>query len=206
MYPEGNFCLNGTMILLRQQLIPALLLLSCLVLSSSFATTWTVAKPGPSFPGLNSPLLLWNMTPKLRDKETENYCIPSQWIVLPRNLCDILVSPLLNWLSFCESPVALWLCCCSVPQLCLTLCNPRTAAHQASLSFTLSEFAHTHVHCVSDAIQPSHPLSPPSPPAFILSQHQCLFWWVSSSHQVAKVSEVQLQHQSLQWIFRNVFL
>lgn len=68
------------MILLRQQLIPALLLLlSCLVLSK--ATTWTAAKPGPSFPGLNSPVLLWNLTPKLRDKETENYCIPSQWTV-----------------------------------------------------------------------------------------------------------------------------
>lgn len=82
IYPEGNFCLNRTMILLRQQLTPALLLLlSFLVLSSSFATTWTVATPGPSFPGLNSPLLLWSLTPQLRDKETENYCIPSQWIV-----------------------------------------------------------------------------------------------------------------------------
>ena len=51
----------------------------------------------------------------------------------------------------------------------------------------LLEFAQTHVHWVSDAIEPSHPLSPPSPPAFDLSQHQGLFQWVSSSHQVAKV-------------------
>ena len=51
----------------------------------------------------------------------------------------------------------------------------------------LMEFAQTHVHQVSDAIQPSHPLSSPSPPAFNLSQHQGLFQWVSSSHQVAKV-------------------
>ena len=51
-----------------------------------------------------------------------------------------------------------------------------------------------------DAIQPSHPLSPPSPPAFNLSQHQGLFQWVSSLHQVAKVLELQLQHQSFQWI------
>ena len=70
----------------------------------------------------------------------------------------------------------------------------------------LPELAHTHVHQVSDAIQPSHPLSSPSPPAFNLSQHQCLFQWVSSSHQVAKVLEFQLQHQSFQWIFRTDFL
>ena len=57
----------------------------------------------------------------------------------------------------------------------------------------LPEFTQTHVHCVSDAIQPSHPLSSPSP-AFDLSQHQGLFQWISSSHQVAKVLEFQLQH------------
>ena len=57
-----------------------------------------------------------------------------------------------------------------------------------------------------DAIQPSHPLLPPSPPALNLSQHQGLFQWVSSSHQVAKVLKLQLQHQSFQWIFRTDFL
>ena len=62
----------------------------------------------------------------------------------------------------------------------------------------LLELAQTHVLRVSDAIQPSHPLSPPSPPAFNLSQHQGLFQWVSSSHHVAKVLE--LRHQSFQWI------
>ena len=65
----------------------------------------------------------------------------------------------------------------------------------------------THVHWVGDdAIQPSHPLSSPSPLAFNLCQHQGLFKWVSSSHQVAKVWEFQLQHQYLQWIFRSDFL
>ena len=59
---------------------------------------------------------------------------------------------------------------------------------------------------VGDAIQPSHPLSFPSPPALNHSQHQGFFRWVSSSHQVAKVLEFQLQHQSLQWIFRADFL
>ena len=63
----------------------------------------------------------------------------------------------------------------------------------------------THVHWVSDAIQTSHPLSSPSPPAFNLSQHQALYKWVSSSHQVAKVLELQLQHESFQSIFRVNF-
>ena len=69
----------------------------------------------------------------------------------------------------------------------------------------LLEFAQTHVHRVGDAIQPSHPLSSPSPPAFNLFQHQGLFKWVSSLNQVAKVLEFQLQHQSFQWIFRADF-
>ena len=60
----------------------------------------------------------------------------------------------------------------------------------------LLELAQTHIHWVGDSIQPTHPLLSPSPPAFNLSQHQHLFQWVSSSHQVAKVSELQLQHQS----------
>ena len=70
----------------------------------------------------------------------------------------------------------------------------------------LPELTQTHVHQVGGAIQPSHPLSSPSPLAFNLSQHQGLFKWVSSSHQVAKVLEFQLQHQSFQWIFRADFL
>ena len=72
----------------------------------------------------------------------------------------------------------------------------------------LLEFTQTHVHWVGDAIQPSHPLSSPSPLAFNLAQHQGLFRWVGSSHQVAKVLEfqLQLQHQSFQWTFRTDFL
>ena len=70
----------------------------------------------------------------------------------------------------------------------------------------LPELAQTHIHWVSDAIQSSHPLSSPSPPAFNLSQHQGFFQWVSSSHQVAKVLEFQLQHQSFQGIFRTDLL
>ena len=90
----------------------------------------------------------------------------------------------------------------SVTQSCPTLCNPMDFStpgfpdhHQ------LLELAQTHVHWVGDAIQPFHPLSCPSPPAFNLAQNQGLFQWVSPSHQVAKILELQLQHQSFQWLF-----
>ena len=69
----------------------------------------------------------------------------------------------------------------------------------------MPELTQTHVHQVGDAIQPPHPLPSPSPPAFNLPQHQGVFQLVSSSHQVAKVLEFQLQHQSFQWIFRTDF-
>ena len=69
----------------------------------------------------------------------------------------------------------------------------------------LPEFTQTHAHRVSDAIQPSHPLSSPSPPAPNPSQHQGLFQWVNSSYEVAKVLEFQLQHQSFQWTPRISF-
>ena len=83
-----------------------------------------------------------------------------------------------------------------------------TAACLASLPFTNSRWRSCSYSCpwVSEAIQPSHPLLSPFPPAFNLSQHQGLFKWVSSLHQVAKVLELQLQHQSFQWIFRTDFL
>ena len=85
--------------------------------------------------------------------------------------------------------------------------RPHRLQHQASpVHHQLPELAQTCVHQVSDAIQPSHSLSSPSPPAFNLSQHQGLFQWVSSSPQVAEVLKLQLQHQSFQWIFRVDFL
>ena len=85
---------------------------------------------------------------------------------------------------------------------------PWTTARQASLSITNSQSLPKlmSIERVSDAIQPFHPLSSPFPPALNLSQHQGLFKWVSSSHQVAKILEFQLQHQSFQWIFRTDFL
>ena len=100
-----------------------------------------------------------------------------------------------------------WDCCCSVTKLCLTLCDPMDHSVRGfPVLHQLLEFVQTHVHWVDDVIQPSHPLSSPSPPALNLSQHQDLFQWVSSSHQVAQVLELRLQHQSFQWIFRTDFL
>ena len=88
----------------------------------------------------------------------------------------------------------------SVTQSCLTLCNPMDCSMPGlPVHHQLLKFTQTHVHWVSDAIQPSHPLLSPSPPALNLSQHQGLVKWVSSSHQAAKILEFQLQHQSFQW-------
>ena len=100
-----------------------------------------------------------------------------------------------------------WVCCSSAAQMCLTLCDPMNRSTPGlPVHHQLPEFTQIHVHRVSNAIQPSHPLSSPSPPAFNLSQPDGLFQWVSSSHQMAKVLEFQLQHQSFQWIFRTEFL
>ena len=94
-------------------------------------------------------------------------------------------------------------CCCSVAKSCPTLCDPINGSMPGfSVLHYLPEFTQTHVHWVRDAIQPSHPLLSPSPLVLNLSQHQSLFQWVGSSHQVAKVLE--LQHRSVQWIFRLI--
>ena len=88
-----------------------------------------------------------------------------------------------------------------VTQSCPTYCDPVDCSTPGfSIHHRLPELAQTHVLRVGDALQPSHPLLSPSP-AFNHSQHQGLFKWVSPSHQVAKVLEFQLQHQSFQWIF-----
>ena len=95
----------------------------------------------------------------------------------------------------------------SVAQSCLTLCNPMNHSTPGlPIHHQLPESTQTHVHGVGDAIQPSHPLSSPSPPTFNLSQHQGLFKWVSSSRQVAKILEFQLQYQSFQWTPRTDLL
>ena len=88
----------------------------------------------------------------------------------------------------------------SVTQSCPTLCDPMDCSTPGfHVHHQLQEFTQTHVHWVGDAIQPSHPLASPSPPAFKLSQHQGLFKWVSSSHQAAKVLEFQLPMNTQDW-------
>ena len=114
-----------------------------------------------------------------------------------------------NWhTSLCKVYIAWWLdlhvlwkyyCSMfsSVAQLCPNLCDPMNRSTPGlPVHHQLPEFTQTHGHQVGDAIQPSHSLSSPSPPALNLSQHQGLFQWVNSSHQVAKVVELQLQNQS----------
>ena len=87
----------------------------------------------------------------------------------------------------------------SVSQSCLTLCDPMNRSMPGlPVHHQLPEFTQTHVHRFGDTIQPSHPLSSPSPPAPNPSQHQSLFQCVNSSHEVAKVLEFQLQHHSFQ--------
>ena len=89
----------------------------------------------------------------------------------------------------------------SVAQSCPTLCHPTDCSTPGRpVHHQLPEFIQTHINWVSDAIQPSHPLSSSSPPALNLSQHQGLFQWISSSHQVAKYWSCSF---SIQWIFRT---
>ena len=113
---------------------------------------------------------------------------------LPHHILDLF---------FPSSPVQF----SSVTQSCLTFCDPVNRSMPGlPVQHQLPEPTQTHVHWVGDAIQSSHLLSSPSPPAFKLSQHQGLFQIVSYLHQVAKVWELQLHHQSFQWIFRDDFL
>ena len=93
-----------------------------------------------------------------------------------------------------------------IAQSCQILCDPMDCSMPGfPVLQQLPKFTQIHVHRVGDAIQTPQPLSSPFPPAFNFSQHQGLFQWVSSLHQVAKVLEFQLQHQSFQWIFRTDF-
>ena len=103
-----------------------------------------------------------------------------------------------SWLPCLSSPMKVHFS--SVPQSCPTLCDPMNCSTpDLPVHHQLLEITQTHVHRVGDAVQPSHPLSFLSPSAPDPSQHQGLFQWVSSSREVARVLEFQLQHQSFQW-------
>ena len=99
------------------------------------------------------------------------------------------------------------LSCCSSTQLCPTLCDAMDCSTPGFPALhRLPESAQTCILWVSDRLQPSCPLTSPSPPALNLPHHEGLFQWVDSFHQVAKILELQLQHQSFQWIFRVDYL
>ena len=111
----------------------------------------------------------------------------------------------LKFLIYCSSKSSVQFS--SVAQSCPTLCNPMNCSTPGlPVHHQLLEFTQTHVHRVSDAIQPSHPLLSPSPPAPNPSQHQGPFQWVNSSHEEAKVLEFQPQPQSFQWTPRTGLL
>ena len=113
----------------------------------------------------------------IRNPTNQRHYLPTRW-------CSCIY--------FLQS-IILYCCCCSIFQLCLTLCGPMDCSTPGfPVLHHLLEFAPTHVHLLGDAIQPS-------PPTFNLSQR------VSSLHQVAKVLEFQLQHHFFQWMFRTDF-
>ena len=94
----------------------------------------------------------------------------------------------------------MYCCGCSVAQSCPTFCHFMDCSTPGlPVPRHLSKFGQVHVHCIGDAIQPSHLLMPSSPSALNLSQHRGLFQWVVCSYQMTKILELQLQHQSLQW-------
>ena len=178
------------------RLISKVMVSGCCCLKSNlifFASPWTEACQAPSFigftrqeywSGLPFPFLgnLPNPGIELLPPTLQADSLLPEWSGKPRLYREISLVQL-----FC----------------CIPLCDP-TECSTPGFPFhhKFLKLAQTHVHQVSDAIHPSHPLSFPSSPTFNLSQHQGLFKWFSLSHQVAKVLEFQL-HQSFQWLFRT---
>ena len=133
---------------------------------------------------------------------------PWDLCISPLYLC-ISVSALLMYRYWCEENVNFYLARATISVQSLSrvqlFVTPWTVARQASLSITNSRSL-LKLMSIKSVMPSNHPLSSPSPPTFNLSQRQGLFQWVSSLHQVAKVLELQFQHQSFQWIFRTDFL
>ena len=153
-------------------------------MSDSFVTLWTVAHQALLFMGFPRQKY-WSGLPFPSPRD-----LPHQGISLP--------SPTLTGRFFTtekpRNPIESSVQFSSDAQLCPTLCDPMNRSTPGlPVHHHVPEFTQTHVHRVSDAIQPSHPLLSPSPPASNPSQHQSLFQWANSSHEVAnKVLEFQL--------------
>ena len=118
-----------------------------------------------------------------------------------------------NWATIC---IYMCVCVCMYIYTHVVFVQPLSCIHlfvnswKCSIPgppspYHLPEFVQIHVHCIGDAIQPSHPLMPSSPSALNLSQHQELFQWIVCSHQMTKILELQLQHQCFQQVFRIDF-
>ena len=154
---------------------------------------------GPSLCCIYSTLLLYWESSHIQNKKEWPSCAPIKLSLWKQTAGLIGVS--WQFVNSCSS------CCCySVPKSSLTLCDPMNSNMPGfPVLHYLLEFVQTHVLWVGDAIQPSHLLPLPSS-ALNLPQHQGFFQWVSSLHQVAKIEELQLQHQSFQWIFRVDFV
>ena len=136
----------------------------------------------------------------------------NSWLHIQWHYLSRLASTMMEIFTLCKlanthKPIYTLVQFSSLAQSCLTLCDPMNRSTPGlPVHHQLLDSSQTHVHRVGDAIQTSHPLLSPSPPALNLSQHQGLFKWVSSSHQVVKVLEFQLQHQSFQWTPRTDLL
>ena len=152
------------------------------------ATSWTVA----------------HQAPLSKEFFRQEYCSGSLWPPpgdLPEPGIQPVspVSPALQADSLPDEPFVPFSSVQFSRSVCLTLCDPmKYSTPGLPVHRSHPKFIQTHVDQVSDTIQPSHPLSSPSPPAPNPSQHQSLFQWVNSSHEVAKVLEFQLYHHSFQ--------
>ena len=150
-----------------------------------FQTPWTAAHLAPISIPISQSLLKFMWTELVMLSNHLILCFPL--LTLPSIFPSIRV--FFNNSPFCFSSVQF----SSAAQSCLTPCDPMNRSTPGlPVHHQLPEFTQTHVHRVSDAIQPSHPLSSASPPAPNPSQHQSLFQWVNSSREVAKVLEFQL--------------
>ena len=156
---------------------------------SSWATCWVIweIKAGPLLDWRESRRPKWGMISCMRN------CVSSEAVsdiigkasIHPEKVTMSFISYVRGMFSSVQFS--------SVAQSCLTLCDPMNHSTPGlPVHHQLPEFTQTHIHRVSDAIQPSHALSSPSPPAPNPSQHQSLFQWVNSSHEVAKELEFQL--------------
>ena len=198
----------GSDLMLYQDIAAAAAAAKSLQLCPTLCNPIDGSPPSSSVPGiLQARILEWVAI------SFSNACMHAKSLQLCLTLCNpmdssppgssvhgILKARILEWIAISFSNVQF----SSVAQSCPTLCNPMNCSTPGlPVHHQLPEFTQTHVHRISDAIRPSHPLSSPSPPAPNPSQHQGLFQWVNSSHEVAKVLEFQLQHQSFQWTSRT---